>query len=611
MNRPGDHEVYEGEDAAIASAFKKSIVVIFSLLAMVSIVGLGYFLWPKPEVEEQVGELVAPVDRGVPEVELPRLQFKDMTESAGIDFVHVNGAQGLKLLPETMGAGVACFDFDNDLDADLLFVNSDYWPDDEGDDRPRATLRLYENQGDWNFKDVTEAAALNLNFYGMGVAVADYDGDGWRDLFLTSVGRNYLLKNEAGVFSDVTSEAGVAGGEDEWSTSCGWFDYDRDGHLDLLVGNYVDWSRELNLQLKPTLDGKNRAYAPPTQFKGRFPYLYHNNGDGTFGEVAEAAGMHVRNPATGVPVPKALGTSFVDFNQDGWVDVFVANDTTPNLLFENKKDGTFDEIGQLLGVAFDGRGMPRGAMGIDAAYHRNDENLSIAIGNFADEATSLYVLQGRGVFTDESTSTGLGPQTQEELTFGVLWLDYDLDGRLDFLAANGHLENEIEKIRESQRYEQMPHLFWNAGPENPDEFISVDEAHCGADLCRPMVGRGSATADFDGDGDLDVVIVGCGQKPRLLRNDQDLGNHWLRIRLRDRGKNWEAIGAQIQIQLGEERLTRVISPTRSYLSQSEPVASFGLGQASEIEQIAVVWPDGEKVEYPVEAVDQMIEITRE
>lgn len=610
MNSPGDHEVYEGEDAAITSAFKKSLSVILAVVALALVVGLSYLFWPKPKVQELTGDLVAPIDRGVPEVELPTLSFKDMTDSAGIDFVHVNGAQGLKLLPETMGAGVACFDFDNDSDVDLLFVNSDYWPGELPEGESQPTLRLYANQGDWTFEDVTQKAQLALSLYGMGVAVADYDGDGWRDLFLTAVGKNLLLKNNQGVFVDVTDAAGVGGGEDEWSTSCGWFDYDRDGHLDLLVGNYVDWSRELNLQLKPTLDGKNRAYAPPTQFKGRFPYLYHNRGDGTFEEVAEAAGMHVRNPATNVPVPKALGTVFVDYNHDGWVDVFVANDTTPNLLFENQKDGTFDEVGQLLGIAFDGRGMPRGAMGIDAAYHRNDENLSVAIGNFADEATSLYVLQGRGVFTDESTSTGLGPQTQEELTFGVLWFDYDLDGRLDFLAANGHLENEIEKIRESQRYEQMPHLFWNAGPENPDEFISVDEQHCGADLCRPMVGRGSATADFDGDGDLDLVLVGCGQKPRLLRNDQDSGNHWLRVRLRDQGNNWEALGAQVKIQRGDEVLTQVISPTRSYLSQSEPVASFGLGDMDDVDHITVIWPDGESVDYPVESVDQLMEIQR-
>ena len=604
-----DHDV--ADDAKIATAFRSSLVVI-GLLVLIAVGGfLVVKFWPKEEAEELTGELIAPTTRTTEEVEVPKVKFTDMTEAAGIDFAHVNGAQGLKLLPETMGGGVAAFDYDNDGDADLLFVNSCYWPDEQPADVETPKMALYRNDGDWKFVDVTEEAKLDVSFYGMGCAVADFDGDGWRDLFVTGVDGNRLFRNEQGSFVDVTESAGVGGLDGEWSTSCGWFDYDRDGNLDLFVCNYVRWTRELNIQLKPTLDGKNRAYAPPTQFAGRFPYLYHNNGDGTFTEVGEAAGLHIRNPDTGVPVPKSLGIVFVDYNNDNWPDVFVANDVVPNLLFENQKDGTFSDVGVLVGIAYDKRGQARGAMGMDAAYHRNDDSLSIAIGNFADEPTSLYVFQGRQTFTDEATATGLGPQTEEELTFGVMWFDYDLDGRLDFLSSNGHLENEIEKIRENQRYAQEPHLFWNAGPENPDEFISVDESLCGKDICKPMVGRGSASADFDLDGDLDLILAGCGQPPRLLRNEQDLNHHWLRVKLRDRGSNWEALGAVVRVRVGDRVMTRVVSPTRSYLSQSESVASFGLGEQASIDGLEVTWPDGTTESYDIDAVDQLHVIERE
>lgn len=583
-------ETDEPDDAVIGRALKWSLCVM-ACLAIVT-AGMVWWLQPKAQVVAAKADAVTlPQTRTLPNLEIPKIPFVDITESAGIQFVHAAGATGDKLLPETMGSGVACFDYDNDNDVDLLFVNSKSWEWDPAPQQPQ-TLHLYQNDGHAQFADVTESVGLDISLYGMAAAVADYDHDGDRDIFITSVGANRLLRNDNGRFVDVSTDAGVAGSDTEWSTGACWFDYDRDGDLDLFVANYVKWSREIDLAQDFRLVGLGRAYGPPFAFQGTFPYLYRNDGGGKFTDVAEAAGLHVKNPATNVPMAKSLGVLLHDLDRDGWQDLVVANDTVQNFLFHNQKDGTFVEMGATSGVAFDSAGNARGAMGIDAAYFRNDDALGIAIGNFANEMTALYVASGPSLqFTDDAVPTGLGPPSRLDLKFGVLFADFDLDGRPDLAAANGHLEEEIHQVQASQHYAQPPHLFWNCGPENTTEFLLLDESSLGPDLLKPMVGRGLACADLDGDGDQDLILTANRGAPRILRNDQSLGHHWLRLQLID-PQLADAIGAVVEVDSAGRTIRQVVAPSRGYLSQSELALTFGLGTANAVSAIRVTWPDG-------------------
>ncbi len=520
--------------------------------------------------------------------------FTEITTEAGVRFVHENGAAGEKLLPETMGSGCAFFDFDNDGDQDILLVNCCRWPWDPRVPATAATLCLYANDGAGHFTDVTADAGLNVTLFGMGAAVGDYDNDGHVDLFISAVGPNRLFRNVGGRFEDVTQQAGVAGGEQSWSSACSWLDYDNDGRLDLLVGNYVRWSPDIDRSQDFRLVGVGRAYGPPNSFEGAFPYLYHNEGQGRFRDVSQEAGLQVVNPNTGVPAAKTLGVAPADIDGDGWIDVVLANDTVQNLVFHNQRNGKFLECGAELGVAFDAGGNARGAMGIDAGYFRNDMSLAIAIGNFANEMTALYAaLDGPMRFVDIAVATGLGPETRLQLTFGVLFVDYDLDGRLDIAASNGHLESEINKVQVSQHYAQPAQLFWNCGPNSVCEFVPVPAEKCGADFVKPMVGRGSAMADIDGDGDLDLLLTAVGGPARLLRNDQQLGHRWLRFKLVGRHANRDAIGAWVEVLSEGELLRRQVMPTRSYLSQSELPVTIGLGKRTRIDRVSVRWPGGE------------------
>jgi len=603
VNSNGRKKTGSSGEAVIKRAFLRSLAALL-LLGVAAAVG---YLWlrpaaPPPVMQEAKVEAPAPVNtrqQGTP----PVVHFTDITQQAGIDFRHVNGAYGERLMPETIGSGVAFLDYDNDGDQDLFLVNSNDWSgNDQG--QPAARQALYQNDGSGHFKDVTEAAGLALSAYGMGVAVGDYDNDGWTDLFLSSVGRDHLFHNQGGRFREVTGTAGVAGSDQDWSSSAAFLDYDNDGDLDLFVGRYVKWSRDIDLEIDFRLTGLGRAYGAPDHFLGTHSVLYRNDGQGRFSDASAAAGIRVSDPGSGLPVGKALGVRPTDYDQDGWIDILVANDTTRNFLFHNLGNGRFEEIGAFEGIAFDRDGKATSGMGIDAAWFRNDRSLGVVIGNFANEMSSLYVMDdGRPPFADEAVLEGLGPPSRLVLTFGVLFLDYDLDGMLDLLQANGHLEHEINKVQPSQQYAQPPLLLWNCGADCDRRFIPVRDA---GDLDRPLVGRAVAYADIDGDADLDLLITQNGRRPVLLRNDQALGHHWLRVRLVGRPANRSAIGARLELTAGGVTRRRELIPSRSFMAQVELPVTFGLGSLSKVDSLVVYWPGGQRQEVVVEGVDREI-----
>ncbi len=606
-NNEQDLELTDADDAVIGVWFKRSVLAFAAIGALVAI-GVSWQRRPAEEEPQVEIEQEAP-ETVVVDSEAPRIPFTDVTLEAGIDFVHTNGAEGEKLLPETMGSGAAFFDFDNDQDQDLLLVNSNNWPH-SGKHNFGVHSRLYENDGTGRFTDVSRETGLDASLYGTGIAVGDVDGDGRTDVFLAAVGENRLLRNTEKGFVDVTRRAGVAGDAATWSTSAAFFDADNDGDLDLYVSNYVKWSREIDREVGYQLTGVGKAYGPPVNYEGTQPTFYLNRGDGTFADASEAAGMRVLNEASGVAVGKGLGVLPIDLDSDGLLDLFVANDTVRNFLFHNLGDGTFEEVGEFWGVAYGREGEATGAMGIDAGYLRNDGELAFGIGNFANEMTSLYLSQGDPTFyADEAIGEGIGAPSRLALSFGLLFLDADLDGRLDVVQTNGHLESEINAVDPSQTYEQAAQLFWNAGSSGRAGFQLLAPESVG-DLAQPIVGRGSAYADIDGDGDLDVVMTQAGRRPLLLRNDQDRGHHWLRVALTGKALNREAIGARLELTAAGVTQRREVMPSRSYQSQSERPATFGLGDATAIDALRVIWPDGSVQEVAVEGVDRLLEIVQ-
>ena len=580
------------DDAVIGRAFRTSLLVI-GLISCIVFIAIWLSSDPATIEAEASKEVSLPQTRDISQITLPSIPFTDITEQSGIDFLHENGATGEKLLPETMGGGCAFFDYDNDGDQDALLLNSCRWPWDAGpSEADTQVLRLFANDGTGKFEDVSSAVGFDVKVYGMGIALGDFDNNGFVDIFVTAVGTNRLLRNEAGQFTDVTEQMDVGGADDQWSTGCAWLDYDKDGDLDLFVCNYVRWSRDIDLAQNFQLTGIGRAYGPPTAFEGTHPYLYRNDGD-HFTDVSESSQVRQINRATNVPLAKSLAVAPIDLDRDGWIDLIVANDTVRNLLFLNQQDGTFREIGVNAGIAFDSQGKARGAMGIDTAHFRNDECLGVAIGNFANEMTALYVCDGTSLlFTDDAIPTGLGPPTRLDLSFGLCFVDVDLDGRLDILAANGHLETEINTVQSSQHYEQPSRLFWNAGPESATEFIPLSEEQIGAEFGRPIVGRGATYADIDNDGDMDFLLTQIGGRPLLLRNDQQLDHRFIRLKLIGVSANRDAIGARIEVTCGDTKFVRHVMPTRSYLSQSELPVTIGLGTRQKVDRVLIEWPDG-------------------
>jgi hypothetical protein len=511
--------------------------------------------------------------------ETASIQFRDVTQQAGIRFVHNNGAFGKKFLPETMGPGVAFIDYDNDGWPDIFLVNGMDWP---GHVQKHSTPKLYHNNHDGTFSDVTHKAGLDVELFGMGVAVGDYDNDGFDDLLVTAYGQNHLFHNNGnGTFADVTQKAGLLGPR-EFSTSAAWVDYDKDGHLDLVVANYVQWSPEADLYC--TLDGKSKSYCTPESYKGTSVRLWHNRGDETFEDVTQKAGLSE-------PTSKTLGIAVLDYDNDGWPDLLFSNDTQPNKLYRNNGNGTFTEKAVVAGVAFSEDGVARAGMGVDASDYDHSGFPSLLITNFSNQMISLYHNEGKGLFVDEAPRSDIGRASLLTLGFGCFFFDFDLDGWPDVLVANGHIDADIQRVQANVKYAMPPHLFRNTGK---GKFEEVTKS-LGLAFATPRVGRGAAYADFNNDGRLDLLLSTNGGPVYLFRNDTQgaaASNKSLRIKLIGTKSNRDGLGTTVRVTSGGETQTQMLRSGSSYLSASELVLTFGLAQREKADSIEIRWPSG-------------------
>ena len=517
--------------------------------------------------------------RGLPPA-APGFRLVDVTAPAGIQFRHNSGAYGGKLLPETLGSGCAFLDYDRDGWQDILLVNGMDWP---GHKRQRSTLHLYRNNRNGTFTDVTRAAGLDVEMYGMGVSVGDYNNDGYPDLLITCVGQNRLFRNTGkGTFIDVTKQSGLAKRQ-AFSTSALWFDFDRDGWLDLLVCNYVKWSPEHDVFC--SLDGKHKSYCTPEAYRGETCWLFHNRGDGTFEDVTASSGIFDTSS-------KSLGIAMLDYDRDGWPDVVIANDTQPNKLYRNLRNGTFKDVAVEAGIAFSSEGKARAGMGVDVGDFDNSGNPGIAITNFDNEMIGVYRADGRGLFEDVALSTGIGRASRSTLGFGCVFVDADLDGSLDLIAVNGHIDETARYVR-GVGYAQAPHLFLNDGKAH---FSDV-AAQIGGPFAQPKVGRGLAYGDFDRDGDQDILMTTNNGPAQLFRNDQIGGNRSIRFHLTGTKSNRDAIGANVRLYYSGISQSRLVKSGSSYLSQSELPVTFGVGKHDMIERLVIDWPSGRTEEF--------------
>jgi enediyne biosynthesis protein E4 len=535
----------------------------------------------------QIAGSQAPAARGP-------VEFRDVTAAAGIKFVHNNGAYGKKYLPETLGPGVAFIDYDNDGWPDVFLVNGTDWP---GHALKHTTPKLYHNNHDGTFTDVTHKAGLDVEMFGLGVTVGDYDNDGFDDLFVTAYGQNHLFHNNGnGTFTDVTQKAGF-GGIKEFSTSAAWVDYDKDGRLDLVVANYVTWSPETDLYC--TLDGKSKSYCTPESYKGSSIRLWHNNGDGTFSDVTQKAGLY---DATS----KTLGIAVLDFDNDSWPDILLSNDTQPNKLYRNNGNGTFTEKAVVAGVAFSEDGVARAGMGVDTADYDRSGNTSLMITNFSNQMISLYHNEGRGLFVDEAPRSEVGRASLLTLGFGCFFFDYDLDGWQDILVVNGHIDPDIQKVQANVKFAEAPHLFHNEGR---GKFVEATKT-AGASFAAARVGRSVAYADVFNNGRLDVLLSTNGGPVYLFRN-QATGtpNHSLRIKLAGTKSNRDGIGAIVRITTPDGAQTKMLSSGSSYLSASELVLTFGLGQLTKADSVEIRWPSGQVEKLPNVNAGQTVTVT--
>jgi hypothetical protein len=504
----------------------------------------------------------------------PAVHFTDVTAAAGIHFVHNSGRAGKKYLPETMGSGCAFFDADGDGWLDILLINSKDWT-------PRgrkSRAALYRNNRNGTFTDITAGSGLDIDIYGMGVAIADYDNDGRDDVYITALDGDHLFHNEgSGKFRDVTKQAGIA--NVAFGASAAWLDYDRDGKADLVVANYVQWNAAGDLWC--SLDGATKSYCTPESYKGNSTKLYHNLGGGRFEDVTQKAGV-------GDTTSKSLGIAVFDYNNDGWPDLFVANDTQPNKLYRNNRNGTFTEEAVAAGVAFGEDGVARGAMGADAADYDRSGRQHLLVGNFSNQMLGLYHNEGNGLFVDEAPRSTVGRSSLLSLAFGVFFFDYDLDGYPDILAATGHIDEEIGRVQPKIQYRQAPLLFHNSGH---GKFEAASKS-VGTEFQRPIVARGAAYGDFDRDGDLDVLISTNHGPAYLFRNDGGNRNHWIHLKLEGVQSNRSALGSVVTVESASGRQSQTVHSGSSYCSQSELALTFGLGQDDMVKSIEIRWPSG-------------------
>jgi len=588
-------------DPQIRRAIRRSLL----LLALIAVAVGGVAWWSSrrpPRAPADSSPPTPPATSNRAEVARPFVSFRDLARERGVDFVHQNGATGRKLLPETLGGGVAVEDLDGDGAAEILLVDGDRWEDAPPGSPAGRGIVLFRNDGAGSFAVPSSPTGLEAPLQGMGIALGDADGDGDLDLLVTSTAGVRFFRNESapGVlrFVDATEASGLAS-LDGWSTSAGFGDLDLDGDLDLVVAHYVRWNPTIDEAVDYRLEGIGRAYGPPLGFEGETVRAFFNSGDGTFEDRTAAAGFDVRNPSTGAPMAKALGLLVQDLDGDGDLDVFVANDTVANFLLRNRGDGTFEEVGTPAGIAFDRLGAATGAMGVDLAMLGRGEEArrAIVVGNFANEPTSFFLEDPSraGRYGDEAIPQGISAATRPTLTFGMLWADLDGEGGEEIVAANGHLEEEIARLQASQSYRQPAQIF--RGSADGGGFELVPDASLG-DLARPVVGRGLASGDLDLDGDVDLVLTQIAGAPMVLFNDLDeVSPHrrWIRLELVGPRGDASVVGAGVRIVDGDREILRTVAPTRSYLSQVERALTIGLGEGDAgrpIDRVEVEWTGG-------------------
>jgi hypothetical protein len=517
--------------------------------------------------------------------------FEDVTGAAGIHFIHNTGAFGQTYLPETLGSGVAFIDYNNDGYQDILLLNGRDWPG-HPTKLAGSTMKLYRNNRDGTFTDVTHQAGLDFPIYAMGVAVGDYDNDGYDDLYITSLDGDRLLHNNGnGTFTDVTAKSHL--NNHGFATSAAWVDYDRDGRLDLFVGNYVNWTPRNDIRC--TIDGIHKTYCTPDAYNGESPRLYHNNGDGTFTDVTVKAGIYD-------PTCKSLGVTVFDYDGDGWPDIFVANDTQPNKLYHNNRNGTFTESAVSAGLAFSEDGVARGGMGTDAADFDHSGRFSVIIGNFANQMLGLYHNEGNGLFVDEAPTSDVGRASLLSLSFGTFFFDYDLDGLPDIFVANGHLDPDINSVQPRVTYAEPPLLFHNLGGGH------FEVAKSGPELGRAIVARGAAYGDFDLDGYPDLLIS-TNNGPAYLYRNMGGANHSLRLRTIGVRSDRDGIGALVRVHTSTGWQEEYVKSGSSYCSANELPLTFGLGRDEVADAVEIHWPSGLIERLAKVAGDRFITVT--